>query len=236
MALCKALLERPDLLLLDEPTNHLDAETIDWLEVQLRDYPGTVIVVTHDRYFLDNITKWILELEGGRGIPWEGNYSSWLEQKLTKLTADEKKDSPRHRALSHELAWIRMSNQDKHELSRARLGQYEQLIAREAAPWPAEDSAVIQIAPGPELGDQVIEFRNVAKKYGDTTLFHDLNFMVPKGRRRRHRRPQRHRQNHAAQNARGTGPARRGRRSSSARPCRSPTPARSATCSKAGAA
>ncbi|MCC6694737.1 MAG: energy-dependent translational throttle protein EttA [Candidatus Hydrogenedentes bacterium] len=179
VALCKALLERPDLLLLDEPTNHLDAETVDWLEAQLSDYPGTVIIVTHDRYFLDHITKWILELEGGRGIPWEGNYSTWLEQKLTKLAGEEKKDSPRARALEHELSWIRMSNKDRHELARARMAQYEQLVAREAAAGK-QDGAIIQIAPGPELGDQVIEFQSVTKQYGDSQLFTDLSFIVPK--------------------------------------------------------
>ncbi len=179
VALCKALLERPDLLLLDEPTNHLDAETVDWLEAQLREYPGTVIIVTHDRYFLDNVTKWILELEGGCGIPWEGNYSSWLEQKLTKLASEERQGSPRARSLEHELAWIRMSNKDRRELSRARLSQYEQLVAREQAA-SKQDSAVIQIAPGPELGDQVIEFKNVSKQFGDTALFKDLSFIVPK--------------------------------------------------------
>ena len=179
VALCKALLERPDLLLLDEPTNHLDAETVDWLETQLREYPGTVIIVTHDRYFLDNVTKWILELEGGHGIPWEGNYSSWLEQKLTKLASEERQDSQRARSLGHELAWIRMSNKDRRELSRARLSQYEQLLVREQAA-SKQDSAVIQIAPGPELGDQVIEFKGAAKQFGEAPLFKDLSFMVPK--------------------------------------------------------
>jgi energy-dependent translational throttle protein EttA len=179
VALCKALLEQPDLLLLDEPTNHLDAETIDWLESQLRDYPGTVIIVTHDRYFLDNITKWILELESGRGIPYEGNYSSWLEQKLSKLAADEKKNSPRARALEHELAWIKMSNKERHALSHARLLEYEQLVAREKAA-AKEDNAVIQIAPGPELGAQVIEFKDVSKQFGDTVLFSDLTFNIPR--------------------------------------------------------
>ncbi len=179
VALCKALLERPDLLLLDEPTNHLDAETVDWLETQLREYPGTVIVVTHDRYFLDNVTKWILELEGGHGIPWEGNYSSWLEQKISKLAAEERKNSPRARALEHELAWIRMSNRDRRELSQARLSQYEQLLAREQAA-SKQDTAVIQIAPGPELGDQVIEYRGVSKQFGGNVLFKDLSFIVPK--------------------------------------------------------
>jgi ATP-binding cassette ChvD family protein len=180
VALCKVLLERPDLLLLDEPTNHLDAETIDWLETQLRDYPGTVIIVTHDRYFLDNVTKWILELEGGHGIPWEGNYSSWLEQKLAKLAAEEKKNSPRARALEHELAWIRMSNKDRRELSRARIAQYEQLVAREQAA-SKQDNVAIQIAPGPELGEQVLEFKGVSKQFGDEVLFKDLSFMTPKG-------------------------------------------------------
>ncbi|MBW7865210.1 MAG: energy-dependent translational throttle protein EttA [Candidatus Hydrogenedens sp.] len=179
VALCRALLEKPDLLLLDEPTNHLDAETVDWLETQLRDYPGTVIIVTHDRYFLDNVTKWILELEGGHGIPWEGNYSSWLEQKLGSLAEQEKKGSTRGRALQHELDWIRMGNKARRELSRARLGQYEQLLARESASAKG-DQAVVQIAPGPPLGDQVIEFQGVTKGYGGTPLFEGLEFIVPK--------------------------------------------------------
>ncbi len=179
VALCKALLERPDLLLLDEPTNHLDAETVDWLEEQLKDYPGTVIIVTHDRYFLDNVTKWILELDGGHGVPWEGNYSTWLEQKLTKLASEEKKDSARGRALEHELSWIRMSNKDRHELAQTRLAHYEQLVARETAA-SKQDGAVIQIAPGPELGDQVIEFKGVSKQFGGVPLFNDVNFIIPK--------------------------------------------------------
>lgn len=179
VALCGALLERPDLLLLDEPTNHLDAETVAWLETQLRDYPGTVIIVTHDRYFLDNITKWILELEAGYGIPYEGNYSSWLEQKLAKLTADEKKDTPRARMLAHELAWIRMSIRDRHELAHARIVEYEHLVAREAAA-AKDDGSVIQIAPGPDLGDQVVSFESVAKQFGDTVLFSDVTFAVPR--------------------------------------------------------
>ena len=180
VALCKALLERPDLLLLDEPTNHLDAETVAWLEVQLRDYPGTVIIVTHDRYFLDNVTKWILELDGGHGVPWEGNYSSWIEQKLAKLATQEKKNTPRARALAHELAWIRMSNKDRHELSRNRIVQYEQLLAKESAAQQ-QDAAVIQIAPGPPLGDQVIVCNGVSKQFGEDVLFKDLDFNVPKG-------------------------------------------------------
>ena len=179
VALCKVLLEKPDLLLLDEPTNHLDAETIDWLEKQLSVYPGTVIIVTHDRYFLDNVTKWILELEGGHGIPWEGNYSSWLEQKLAKLVTTEKKDSPRAKALQRELTWIRMSRGDRNELARSRIREYEQLVARETVASKAGDGT-IQIAPGPDLGTQVIEFSDVDMGYGDRLLFHQLSFIVPR--------------------------------------------------------
>jgi ATP-binding cassette ChvD family protein len=179
VALCKALLEKPDLLLLDEPTNHLDAETVDWLEVQLRDYPGTVIIVTHDRYFLDNVTKWILELDHGQGVPWQGNYSEWLSQKLEKMAAQEKKGSARAQALERELKWIRMSSADRHELNRARLAEYEQMLAKEAAAQNA-DSATIQIAPGPELGQQVIECKSVAKAYGEDVLYKNLDFIVPR--------------------------------------------------------
>jgi ATP-binding cassette ChvD family protein len=179
VALCKVLLEQPDLLLLDEPTNHLDVETVDWLEEQLREYPGTVIVVTHDRYFLDNITKWILELDGGQGIPYEGNYSSWLEQKLEKLAAAEKKDSPRSRALQRELSWIKMSNKDRSELARVRIREYEQLVARETAAVRA-DSSVIQIAPAPDLGMQVITFDGVSKGYDGEEIFHGASFSVPR--------------------------------------------------------
>ncbi|MFH1687901.1 MAG: energy-dependent translational throttle protein EttA [bacterium] len=179
VALCKILLERPDLLLLDEPTNHLDAETVNWLEEQLREYPGTVIIVTHDRYFLDNVTAWILELDGGRGIPWEGNYTSWLEQKLSKLASAEKKDSPRARTLERELSWIRMSRGDRNELARSRVREYEQLVARETARNRA-DSSVIQIAPGRDLGNQVVEFHDTRMGYDDRTLFEDLSFAIPR--------------------------------------------------------
>ena len=179
VALCKALLEQPDLLLLDEPTNHLDAETISWLESQLNDYPGTVLIVTHDRYFLDNITRWILELEGGAGIPYEGNYTSWLEQKISRLANAAKDDSPRYKALEHELSWIRMNNKDRHEMARNRIAEYEQLVARENAA-SKNDSAVIQIAPGPELGDKVITFKGVSKGYDDLTLFENADFIVPR--------------------------------------------------------
>jgi len=179
LALCKALLEKPDLLLLDEPTNHLDPETVDWLEGQLADYPGTVIIVTHDRYFLDNITKWILELDAGVGIPYEGNYSSWLEQKLARLVSGEKKASSRYRALDRELAWIRMNNKDRHELSKNRLSEYEKLIARESSAGNDED--VIQIAPGPELGTQIIEFSGANKSFDGTTVLRDVTFSLPRG-------------------------------------------------------
>ncbi len=178
VALCRVLLEQPDLLLLDEPTNQLDPETVDWLEQQLSDYPGTVIVVTHDRYFLDNITKWILELDNGRGIPYEGNYSSWIEQKLQRMAAAEKKKSPRRTALEHELAWIRMNTNDRHELSRNRLLEYEKMIA---ADFSAGDDDVIRIAPGPELGSKVIEFKNVSKSYNGDPALKDVTFTMPRG-------------------------------------------------------
>ena len=182
VALCRALLEKPDLLLLDEPTNHLDAETIDWLEEQLREYPGTVIVVTHDRYFLDNITKWILELDSGRGIPFEGNYSSWLVQKLDILAQQEKKDSPRRRLLERESEWMKMSTADRHELSQARIREYERTVAREqAAVKGTLDETTIQIVPGPRLGDKVIDFKGVTKSYGGRTLIKDLSFSLPRG-------------------------------------------------------
>jgi energy-dependent translational throttle protein EttA len=179
VALCKILLEKPDLLLLDEPTNHLDAETVSWLEEQLRQYPGTVIIVTHDRYFLDNVTKWILELEGGHGIPWEGNYTSWLEQKLGEIIDGEKKKSPRAKALQRELSWIRMSRGDRNEMTRTRIRDYEQLVARETAASKSEQ-AVIKIAPGPELGKQIVEFNDVVMGFDDRNLFEDLSFTVPR--------------------------------------------------------
>jgi energy-dependent translational throttle protein EttA len=179
VALCKALLDKPDLLLLDEPTNHLDAETVSWLEMQLREYPGTVIIVTHDRYFLDNITKWILELEGGRGAPYEGNYSAWLEQKLERLVQGEKKATARQRAMKRELAWIRMSNKNRSELTRTRLIEYEKLLSEQSA-LQEGDRNVIQIAPGPLLGNQIVEFKGASKGFDDP-LFAGLDFIVPKG-------------------------------------------------------
>ncbi len=179
VALCKVLLEQPDLLLLDEPTNHLDAETVNWLEEQLREYPGTVIIVTHDRYFLDNVTKWILELEGGHGIPWEGNYSSWLEQKLQGLAAAEKKDSPRAKSLQRELSWIKMSRGDQNEMAKSRVREFEQLVARETAKTKSSE-AVIRIAPGPDIGSQIVEFHDVATGYDDNNLFENLSFLLPR--------------------------------------------------------
>ncbi|MCK5127353.1 MAG: energy-dependent translational throttle protein EttA [candidate division Zixibacteria bacterium] len=179
VALCKALLEQPDLLLLDEPTNHLDAETVSWLENQLKDYPGTVLIVTHDRYFLDNITKWILELEGGAGIPYEGNYTSWLEQKITRLSEKAKDSSPRAKALGRELSWIKMNNKDRAEMARNRIAEYEQLVARETAATK-NDNSLFQIAPGPELGSKVITFENVSKQFDDLLLFENAGFTVPR--------------------------------------------------------
>jgi ATP-binding cassette ChvD family protein len=180
VALCRSLLEQPDLLLLDEPTNHLDAETISWLENYLANYPGTVLISTHDRYFLDNITKWILELDQGRGLPFEGNYTSWLAQKLQILVQSEKKESARRRSLERELKWIKMSTADRHELNRARIAEYEQLVAREKDAGQPEE-AVIQIAPAEPLGDQVVEFHGVSKAFDKNLLMKDTSFMLPKG-------------------------------------------------------
>ena len=180
VALCQALLEQPDMLLLDEPTNHLDAETVTWLEHQLRDFPGTVIISTHDRYFLDNVTKWILELDNGKGIPFEGNYSSWLGQKLEILIKQEKKESTRRKSLERELKWIRMSSTDRNAQNQNRIRSFEQLLVQEQAK-DDEDQSVIQIAPAAELGDQVIEFEKITKGYGEFPLIKDLSFSVPKG-------------------------------------------------------
>jgi ATP-binding cassette ChvD family protein len=180
VALCKALLEKPDLLLLDEPTNHLDAQTVAWLENFLKDYPGTVLISTHDRYFLDNITKWILELENGEGIPFEGNYSSWLAQKIEMLAQTEKKDSPKRRSLEKELKWIRMNSGDRRELHRDRIAKYEELVTRELASERG-DETVIQIAPAEPLGDLVVEFNGVNKGYDGNKLLEDVKFALPRG-------------------------------------------------------
>jgi ATP-binding cassette ChvD family protein len=179
VALCKALLRRPDLLLLDEPTNHLDAESVAWLERHLETYPGTVVAVTHDRYFLDNVAKWILELDHGRGIPWEGNYSSWLDQKGQRLAREEKQESARKKALARELEWARMAPRARVAKSKARLSAYEKLAAQEYE--EREDELVMQIPPGPHLGDLVVRAEGVRKGYGDNLLMEDLNFDLPRG-------------------------------------------------------
>jgi ATP-binding cassette ChvD family protein len=179
VALCRLLLRSPDLLLLDEPTNHLDAESVAWLELFLRDYPGTVVAVTHDRYFLDNVAGWILELDRGRGIPWQGNYSSWLEQKEQRLALEEKAESKRRRTLAHELEWIRMSPRARQAKGKARLNAYEQLLAEDTA--EKLERAEIYIPPGPRLGDIVVEARGLRKGYGDRLLFDDLDFTLPRG-------------------------------------------------------
>jgi ATP-binding cassette ChvD family protein len=179
VALCRLLLQSPDLLLLDEPTNHLDAESVAWLERFLKDYPGTVVAVTHDRYFLDNVAGWILELDRGRGIPWEGNYSSWLGQKQQRLQLEEKAETKRQRTLERELDWIRMSPRARQAKGKARLNAYEDLLREDTA--QKIETAEIYIAPGPRLGDVVVEARRLRKGYGDKLLIEDLNFTLPRG-------------------------------------------------------
>ncbi len=179
VALCRLLLRQPDVLLLDEPTNHLDAETVAWLERHLRDYAGTVIAVTHDRYFLDNVAGWILELDRGEGIPWEGNYSSWLEQKQERLSLEEKGESARQRTLQRELEWIRMSPKGRHAKAKARVNQYESLLNQERKEQVKDVRLVIP--PGPRLGDIVVDARGLTKAYGEMVLFQDLSFTVPPG-------------------------------------------------------
>jgi len=179
VALCRLLLSRPDLLLLDEPTNHLDAESVAWLERFLRDYHGTVVAITHDRYFLDNVAGWILELDRGRGYPFEGNYSSWLEQKRQRLAREEKADSARQRTLQRELEWVRMAPRARQAKGKARLGAYEQLRAEAEAAERGPEKLQIHIPPGPRLGDQVIEVQGLSKGYGDRLLIDDLSFSLP---------------------------------------------------------
>jgi ATP-binding cassette ChvD family protein len=179
VALCRLLLQSPDLLLLDEPTNHLDAESVAWLERFLKDYPGTVVAVTHDRYFLDNVAGWILELDRGRGIPWEGNYSSWLEQKQGRLQQEEKAENRRQRTLERELEWIRMSPRARQAKGKARLNAYEELLREDTA--QKIETAEIYIAPGPRLGDVVVEARQLRKGYADNLLIDNLNFTLPRG-------------------------------------------------------
>jgi ATP-binding cassette ChvD family protein len=179
VALCRLLLKSPDLLLLDEPTNHLDAESVAWLERFLKDYPGTVVAVTHDRYFLDNVAGWILELDRGSGIPWEGNYSSWLEQKQNRLAQEEKTESKRQRTLERELDWIRMSPRARQAKGKARLNAYEDLLEEETA--KKIEQIEIYIPPGPRLGDIVVEARDLRKGYGDMLLMDGVNFTLPRG-------------------------------------------------------
>jgi energy-dependent translational throttle protein EttA len=181
VALCRVLLQQPDMLLLDEPTNHLDAESVAWLERYLQEYKGTVVAVTHDRYFLDNVAGWILELDRGAGIPWEGNYSSWLEQKQKRLAQEEKEASARQRTLARELEWVRMAPRARQAKGKARLAQYEQLLAEDQTADARRDAAQITIPAGPRLGDLVIEATGVRKAYGDSLLMDDVNFLLPRG-------------------------------------------------------
>ena len=179
VALCRLLLQKPDMLLLDEPTNHLDAESVAWLERYLKEYPGTVVAITHDRYFLDNVAGWILELDRGAGIPWEGNYSSWLEQKRERLAQEEKQESARQRTLEHELEWVRMSPRARQAKSKARLQAYETLLAEGGK--ERDGAAEIIIPQGPRLGDIVVQAEHLSKGYGDRLLIEDLNFSLPRG-------------------------------------------------------
>jgi len=179
VALCRLLLSKPDLLLLDEPTNHLDAESVAWLERFLKDFPGTVVAVTHDRYFLDNVAGWILELDRGKGIPWEGNYSSWLEQKALRLAQEEKQESARQRALQHELEWVRTAPKGRHAKSKARLKAYEELVSKEFE--ARSELKDLMIPPGPRLGELVIEAEDLTKGYGDRLLIDGLTFSLPRG-------------------------------------------------------
>jgi sulfate-transporting ATPase len=178
VALCRLLIQQPDVLLLDEPTNHLDAESVDWLEQHLQQYAGTVIAITHDRYFLDNVAGWILELDRGHGIPWKGNYSSWLDQKSKRLQQEQKQESKRQRTLDRELEWIRMAPKARHAKSKARLSAYENLASQEGS--QREQELEIFIPPGPRLGDTVIEAHNITKAYGDKLLFENASFTIPR--------------------------------------------------------
>jgi ATP-binding cassette ChvD family protein len=181
VALCKLLLEKPDLLLLDEPTNHLDAESVAWLERHLTEYEGTVVAVTHDRYFLDNAAKWILELDFGRGIPWEGNYSSWLDQKQRRLAVEEKQASARQKTLARELEWVRASAKARQAKSKARIQAYEKMAAEQSQFEDRSDELEIQIPPGPRLGELVVEGVNLGKSYGERVIFENVNFRLPAG-------------------------------------------------------
>jgi sulfate-transporting ATPase len=181
VALCRLLLQPSDMLLLDEPTNHLDAESVAWLERFLRDYKGCVVAITHDRYFLDNVAGWILELDRGEGIPWQGNYSSWLEQKDRRLAQEEKETSARRRTLERELEWIRLAPRARQAKGKARLNRYEELLAEEQAAEKRDEKREISVPPGPRLGDLVIEARGLRKGYGDQLLMDDVSFVLPRG-------------------------------------------------------
>ena len=207
VALCRLLLQRPDLLLLDEPTNHLDAESVAWLEHFLADYPGTVVAVTHDRYFLDNVAGWILELDRGQGIPWKGNYTSWLEQKQERLALEEKTESSRRRTLQRELEWVRMSPRARQAKGKARLTAYEKLLAEDREYEKRNDQNEIHIPSGPRLGDLVVETKELRKGYGDNLLIEDLVFRPAAGRHRGRDRPQRRGQDDALPHDRGPGEA-----------------------------
>ena len=177
--MCRLLLQQPDILLLDEPTNHLDAESIEWLEHFLKQYKGTVIAVTHDRYFLDNVAGWILELDRGEGIPWKGNYTEWLEQKTKRMEMEEKTESRRRKTLENELEWVRMAPKARQSKGKARLNSYEKMLNEDVK--QKEERLEIYIPNGPRLGNQVIEVKNVSKAFGEKVLFEDLNFMLPPG-------------------------------------------------------
>ena len=179
VAICRLLLEKPDMLLLDEPTNHLDAESVAWLERFLHDYTGTVVAITHDRYFLDNVAGWILELDRGEGIPWEGNYSSWLEQKEARLAQEEKSENARQRSIKQELEWVRTNPKGRHAKSKARMARFEELQSQDFQ--KRNETNELFIPPGPRLGDKVLEVSNLRKSYGDRVLIDDLSFSIPKG-------------------------------------------------------
>ncbi|MEO6809009.1 MAG: energy-dependent translational throttle protein EttA [Isosphaeraceae bacterium] len=179
VALCKLLLQKPDVLLLDEPTNHLDAESVAWLERHLKEYAGTVVAVTHDRYFLDNVAGWILELDRGQGIPWQGNYTSWLEQKKDRLALEEKQESNRRKTLERELEWVRLAPRARVAKNRARVQRYEELASQQSE--KRDEAVTLQIPPGPHLGDLVVEAKGASKAYGENVLFEDLNFRLPPG-------------------------------------------------------
>jgi sulfate-transporting ATPase len=181
VALCRILLQQPDMLLLDEPTNHLDAESVAWLEQHLKEFKGSVIAITHDRYFLDNVAGWILELDRGAGVPWQGNYSSWLDQKKNRLAQEEKEESARQRSLQRELEWVRMAPRARQSKGKARLTHYEDLLAEEQAAEKRDSAVEIIIPPGQRLGDVVIEAKGLRKAYGDKLLMDDLNFSLPRG-------------------------------------------------------